>query len=357
MWICTNLLKPAVGLDTLYLLDCRSRSGVFVAVISNPKNSKKHLEQKLLKILVLFCGIAILSMVLVKLFLDKSLLSDKIIIQDDGTAHVIGREIPKKPSVPIVKKFKTESEEVLKAQDEEASFKEAMAFIDSGNYQAAKERLEAIIKENPGHLKAITELGMVYLIDLRDPESAMPLFEKVVAADPSNQLVVNELIGVYEELGRQEEGVAYLQGLMEKNPENSAVSLGLGQILLGQNRSVDAIPYLEKSIQYGSQPDYVYMDLGDAYSKQGRKDKAIEVYRQAVDMADRRVVESSGDAGLKQINEDMLQRNLLNLARELGNSGRYDEAQQALQRIIQQSPGHQAAISEMKRFQALKRGG
>lgn len=351
------MLKPAVSFDTLTRLDCRSRSGGFVAVISNSKDSKKQLEHRLLKILMLFCGIAVLSMFLVKIFLDKSLLSDKIVIQDDGTAHVIGREIPKKPAAKVFRSLKTETPEVSKSQDEEASFKEAMSLIDSGNYQAAKERLEGIIKENPGHLKAITELGMVYLIDLRDPESAMPLFEKVVASDPSNQLVVNELIGVYEELGKQEEGVAYLQGLMEKNPENSAVSLGLGQILLGQNRSTDAIPYLEKSIQNGSQPDYVYMDLGDAYSKQGRKDKAIEVYRQAVDMADKRVVESSGDVGLKQINEDMLQRNLLNLARELGNSGRYDEAQQALQRIIQQSPGHQAAISEMKRYQALKRGG
>ncbi len=299
--------------------------------------------------------LALASTSVLRFFLNRNFNSDRIVIDDDGSAHVIGKEIPPSPAVSNPKRSKSQNKQESKSSDD--SYKEAMAFIEAGDYQSAKERLEAIIKDNPDHLKALTELGMVYLIDLRQPDMALPLFEKVISTDPTNQLVVNELIGVYEELGRQEEGIGFLQGLMEKNPENSAVSLGLGQIFLGQNRTGDAIPYLEKSIQHGAQPDYVYMDLGDAYSKQGQREKAIDVYRQAVDMADRRLVDSSSDQGLKQINEDMLQRNLLNYARELGNFGRYDEATQALQRIIQQSPNHQGALAEMKRFQALKRGG
>ena len=317
---------------------------------------KKNLEQKFIKRLIFFVMLALVSTSVLRYFLNRSFNSDRIVIEDDGSTHVIGKEIPRSPGVSSPKKSKTPSQESTKS-DPDDSYKQAMAFIEAGDYQSAKERLEAIIKENPDHLKALTELGMVYLIDLRQPDMALPLFEKVISTDPSNQLVVNELIGVYEELGRQEEGIGFLQGLMEKNPENSAVSLGLGQIFLGQSRTGEAIPYLEKSIQYGTQPDYVYMDLGDAYSKQGQREKAIEVYRQAVDMADKRLVESASDQSLKQINEDMLQRNLLNYARELGNFGRYDEATQALQRIIQQSPDHQGALAEMKRFQALKRGG
>ncbi|MEI8027360.1 MAG: tetratricopeptide repeat protein [Pseudomonadota bacterium] len=318
---------------------------------------KKNLELKFIKRLIIFVMLALASTSVLRFFLNRNLNSDKIVIDDDGSAHVIGKEIPPSPAVSNSNSKRNRAPTKQESKSSDDSYKEAMAFIEAGDYQSAKERLEAIIKDNPDHLKALTELGMVYLIDLRQPDMALPLFEKVISADPSNQLVVNELIGVYEELGRQEEGVGFLQGLMEKNPENSAVSLGLGQIFLGQNRTGDAIPYLEKSIQYGTQPDYVYMDLGDAYSKQGQREKAIDVYRQAVDMADRRLVESSSDQGLKQINEDMLQRNLLNYARELGNFGRYDEATQALQRIIQQSPNHQGALAEMKRFQALKRGG
>lgn len=327
--------------------------GVFV---TSPGNEKKQLEQKFIKRLLVFGVLALVSTSALRFFLSRSFNSDMIIIEDDGTAHVIGKEIPRSPAAraPRDQSSKKPSTGGL---DADASYKEAMAFIEAGDYQTAKERLEAIIKENPDHLKALTELGMVYLIDLRQPDMALPLFEKVITGDPNNQLVVNELIGVYEELGRQEEGIGFLQGLLEKNPENPAVSLGLGQIFLGQTRTVDAIPYLEKAIQHGTQPDYVYMDLGDAYSKQGQREKAIEVYRQAVDMADRRVTEASSDQALKQINEDMLQRNLLNYARELGNFGRYDEASQALQRIIQQSPDHQGALAELKRFQALKRGG
>lgn len=318
-------------------------------------HGRRQLENSLLKWLFIFCGVGLFSIFLVK-YIGGKFSSDSVYVEKDEISHVIGREEQAPARREKVFQEQTASSSENTTNPDEA-VKEALKFVDSGDYKVAREKLEAIIKEHPDHLKAMTELGMVYLIDLREPEQALPLFEKVISVDPSNQLVVNELIGVYEELGRQDDGMIYLQSQLEKSPDNPSLSLGMGQMMMGQNRTSDAIPYLEKAIQFGNQPDYVYMDLGDSYSKQGQKDKAIEVYRQAVEMADRRVVESTSDQGLKQINEDMLQRNLLNYARELGNSGRYDEATSALQRILQQVPDHQGAIAEMKRFQTLKKGG
>jgi len=323
--------------------------------MSSSTQDRRQLENNLFKRFLVFCVFVFLSVGAIK-WIGQKFASDEIYIEEDGQLPVVGRTAnsTKKYFKRVEESGPHDTERVASADE---AVKEALKFVDSGDYKLAREKLEAILKENPDHLKAMTELGMVYLIDFREPEQALPLFEKVISADPSNQLVVNELIGVYEELGKQDDGIGFLQSQLEKNPESSSLSLGMGQMMMGQNRTSDAIPYLEKAIQFGNQPDYVYMDLGDSYSKLGQKEKAIEVYRQAVDMADRRVVESTSDQGLRQINEDMLQRNLLNYARELGNSGRYEDATTALQRILQQVPDHQGALAEMKRFQTAKKGG
>ena len=50
----------------------------------------------------------------------------------------------------------------------------AIGQVDSGNYQAARDMLEAALEKDPNNEQLLVELGMIYLIDYRQPENAMP---------------------------------------------------------------------------------------------------------------------------------------------------------------------------------------
>ena len=43
----------------------------------------------------------------------------------------------------------------------------------------------------------------------------------------------------------------------------------------------EAVGFLEKAIEQGNTPDYVYNDVAEVYSKIGKPEKAIETYQAA----------------------------------------------------------------------------
>lgn len=238
--------------------------------------------------------------------------------------------------------------------DSNSILEKAISKVDSGDFAAARDLLESALEKDPKNEQLLVELGMIYLIDYRQPENALPYLERALLSNPSNKVVLSEIVGVYQEIGQQEAGVEFVRNLLDKNPDNGELNLGMGQMLMAGNKETEAISYLEKAINAGDQPDYVYSDLAELYSKSGKQDKAISIYEKSVAKA-KYEMEQNTDPNFKDLNEDILDRATLNLARELRRSGREKEAEDAIKSILTRRPQHQEALYQLG--QLLQRRG
>lgn len=177
----------------------------------------------------------------------------------------------------------------LPASDEDAvneklqdDLAKAMKLVDHGQVKDAQALLESILQAHPTNEFALTELGMLHLLDYKDTGTALTYLEKVMKLNPGNKVVMNELVAIYEDTGRGE-GLKFLQSLYDENPDNTQLAQGIGQILLNQNRPQEAMPYFEKGTEDGKDPQ-AYKLLADSLADSGQADKAIDAYRKVVEL-------------------------------------------------------------------------
>ena len=127
----------------------------------------------------------------------------------------------------------------------------AINLIDSGKVDEAVRALKDILRRDPNNEAALVEMAMVNLLDLRQPGEAINYLQRVMEVNPSNRIVMSELVSLYEEEGRSEEGLAFLQEMQATNPEAGDIAYGIGQMLTLQGRDQEAIPHLEKAATNG----------------------------------------------------------------------------------------------------------
>ena len=109
-----------------------------------------------------------------------------------------------------------------------------------------------------------------------------------------------------------------------------------GIVLLKSGSASEAVPILESITQGGVEPvlaGTARANLAEAYATTGRKDEAIEQWKQIADDP-----ESYFPADIA----------LLNAGKMLEEQGRTDESHQALRDLIERFPGSQAAGTASK---------
>jgi Tfp pilus assembly protein PilF len=79
-----------------------------------------------------------------------------------------------------------------------------------------------------------------------------------------------------------------LQNLLTQGQDNLLLRFGLGQALLKTGQLTEAILHLEKALEFDPAHSASMKLLGKAYAADGNSDKAIEVYRQGIQIAEQR---------------------------------------------------------------------
>ena len=223
----------------------------------------------------------------------KSLPDSKDSAQHEEMKHLSQGDFAQESSWPsngnskVRSKTKEDSNQVNKStidsSEIESLLSEAMSLVDQGDHQAATKILEKILEADPRNEMALVEMGMIQLIDLKSPQNAVYYLQSALRVNPSNRVVLAELIGIYDELGQTSTGLGYLQQLYDETPDNAALAAGIGQALAGQGRLQEALPFLEKSAE-DSQSGVALTDLADAYSQTGNKEKSLETYQKVIDL-------------------------------------------------------------------------
>ncbi|MBA3663759.1 MAG: tetratricopeptide repeat protein [Bacteroidetes bacterium] len=103
------------------------------------------------------------------------------------------------------------------------------ALAATNDMKAASDEFEFILKENPKHVSAYTNLGF---IKLRQgfPAEAIRLYTIAVKIDPDYEPLLLNLAGYYAFQKDKKQAVIYLQRILKKNPGNQKAKMALQQV-------------------------------------------------------------------------------------------------------------------------------
>lgn len=147
-------------------------------------------------------------------------------------------------------------------------------YVSQGMIAEARAILQKILESNPDHEEALTQLGLIYTMDLQKENEAREVFEKLLMKNPQNPVAIREL----EDLNSDHsEGVKKMESIYQKDP-NPELAVGIGHILMDRDDPSAAIPYFEKAGEKG------LSELAEVYIRSNNVAKAQEVMQKKEDI-------------------------------------------------------------------------
>ena len=208
----------------------------------------------------------------------------------------------------------------------------AIHLIDNGDVAAAVPLLESVLKDDPRNEQALVELGMVNLLDLKRPEQATSYLQRAMVVNPANEIVMSELVSLFEEQGRLGEGVDFFKSI-QSGEASPAVAYGIGQLLTLAGRDDEAVDYLEKATKDEGKQVEALRDLGEAYARTGDSEKAVQSFSQAIDDQESEIQDKAARGLPVKFAEERLAYTKIDAARELVHLGELDQAQALLEEV------------------------
>jgi len=169
----------------------------------------------------------------------------------------------------------------LSRQKIEAYYKLAWSYLSQGKGSEAEELFQKMIAANPQDDMAYYVLGWVYLNQDKSLE-AMYAYKKAVELNPRNYWMFDELGALCKEMGRLDEAEKIFKLIAALNPKDDWVYLALGWIYLNQDKPVEAEASYKKAIELNPQDVELYFALAWLYQKQGRLAETEALYQKAV---------------------------------------------------------------------------
>ncbi len=133
------------------------------------------------------------------------------------------------------------------------------------------ETLERWLEEHPDDLQTVLIVAQEAMAAKRY-DRAIRYYEKALAANPKDQVVLNNLAWLYGEVG-DDRALDYAKRAYEIDPGVAAVADTYGWLLVGNDRPAEGIQVLERALARLSSNDVRY-HLAVAYARAGRKEKA-----------------------------------------------------------------------------------
>lgn len=79
-----------------------------------------------------------------------------------------------------------------------------------------------------------------------------------------------------------------LQKLLDQGQDNLLLRFGLGQALLKDGQTAEAILHLERALEFDAGHSASLKLLGKAHTTTGNKDRAIEIYTRGIEQAEQK---------------------------------------------------------------------
>jgi len=170
-----------------------------------------------------------------------------------------------------------------------AAYEAGMKALASGQTEAAITELKRAIKISSHYLRALNDLGVLYLQLNRLPEAA-ELFAQAVKVDENFNIARLNLGVVFHRQGKDKEAVQMLALLYEKDRSMKGVALSYADALLGVAELAKAEQVLRGAVNESINDNSVQVDLhfklGVILNRQDRFDEAAVELKKAVTIND-----------------------------------------------------------------------
>ncbi len=287
-------------------------------------------------------------------------------VSPKASSSVVGVQTPQESSPATVKTGSpsqveahslSPSGEASLNQVDEGDIHKAIEALDQGQVSEATQLLEGVIKRDPRNERALVEMAMMQLLDLKQPEQALTYLQMAFEVNPANPMVMNELVSLFEEQSKLPEGIEYFTRIAQKssgNPAQADIAYGAGQMLIIAGKDQEAIPYLQKAVEGGSTSPRAWSDLAEAYSRLGDPEKSVDAYTKAITAQSAEMQQQiekgiPAQYGVQRINYTKMQ-----LAREYLKSGQVVKAQTLVDEVKVALPGDEAVAALQKQIQESK---
>lgn len=144
--------------------------------------------------------------------------------------------------------------------------------------------LREAVRADPGLPGAWVNLGVLYArLGLYDFAEAAGL--RALAADPTDQSALANLVSVYSSLGERRLAAAYRQRIRDYRRMNPYYHFALAQIAYDEKRFKDALSSLRKAVRLKGDEDEFYLLRGQALTELGHPQRAAESFEHARELA------------------------------------------------------------------------
>jgi len=144
--------------------------------------------------------------------------------------------------------------------------------------------LEKAYQMNPNDLNTLSSLALVY-DGLKRYNDSDRLYEEALKLDPKSALVLNNYSYSLAERGLQlDRALVMAQQAVSAEPENPSYLDTLGWIFFKLGKYLEAEEYIAKAVEREHASSVVHEHLGDVCFKLGKKDKALELWKEASEL-------------------------------------------------------------------------
>ena len=196
------------------------------------------------------------------------------------------------------------------------SLSNALAQHRQGNLAEAERLYRQVLREQPGHVDALHNLGILAL-QVGQPQAAEALISQALASNFQHPSAYINLGVAQRHLGRKEEALASFDRAMQLAPDNPDVFNNRGSILLELQRPEEALASLERALQLSPGSVQVLNNQGSALRALQRHAAAMLCFEQAL--------------ALTPDSPELL----ANYGTTLSDLGRYEQALQVYDRALQ----------------------
>jgi tetratricopeptide (TPR) repeat protein len=193
--------------------------------------------------------------------------------------------------------------------------------------RAAQRELEQANVLQPQTFEILFNLGEVYLRESELAEAEL-ILNRALKLKPDSPESLYLLAQVYTEQQKPVDALDLLVRGHKLAPENTDIIYSLARVSMSQNYYEDSIPLLESGLKLAPQRPDLRAALGESYFMAGRVEKAIEEFKQLIDL-------------------DATARSYAFLGLCYRRLGRFDEARRYFQEGLKKDPRNPSCLFNM----------
>ncbi|MFK5953358.1 MAG: tetratricopeptide repeat protein, partial [Desulfobacterium sp.] len=161
----------------------------------------------------------------------------------------------------------------------------ASIYEDQKEYEKATQMLDKGLSLYPENADMLFRSGIVQ-DKWGNKDKCIRIMQQLIELEPENATALNYLGYTYADLGiKLNFAETLIKEAMALNPDDGYITDSLGWVYYQKGDYLQAIEYLERAVELSSHDPVVAEHLGDAYHKADMPQKALGIYKQALEKA------------------------------------------------------------------------